>query len=369
MTMTMHPKTRLPSLDGLRAFSIALVCIGHVAGTVGAPEFLTPLHNLGNFGVKIFFVISGFLITYLLLIEHEKNGRIDMKQFYIRRTFRLFPAFYTFIACMAAAHYLGWIELWEGDLFHAATYTMNYHHERSWWLNHTWSLAVEEQFYLIWPLLLLLIGRVKAKHVAIFVVCFVPLIRAVMWFVFDASESAMTREFQAVADALATGCILAYFYKEGVQTPQWMRGVVFYIIPITMFAVPFVMMKIDPALFYIAGQSVVNICAAVMIWRFLHVREGVPYILLNCRLAMWIGTLSYSLYLWQEPFLNSWVRDWYAAFPLNIFLTFIFALISYYGVEKPFLKLRQYFTKAEKKPSKFSGRKFDLQKPRTTRKI
>ena len=335
---------RLPSLDGLRAFSIILVCIGHSAGTVGAPDFLLPFHNLGNFGVKIFFVISGFLITYLLLIEHEKTSSIDLKKFYIRRTFRLFPAFYFFIFCIAIAHYLGFIELWEGDLFHASTYTMNYHHERSWWLNHTWSLAVEEQFYLIWPLLLLIFGQLRARIIAIIVIFSVPFIRALMWYNFDVPSSAMTREFQAVADALATGCALAYFYKDGWQIPKWFNSVWFYTIPMAMLLVPLIMMKLAPEWFYIVGQSVVNICVALTIWRFINVRKGILYRILNCKLAIWIGALSYSLYLWQEPFLNSWVQEWYACWPLNILLTLIFAIFSYYFIEKPFLKMRKKFT-------------------------
>ena len=345
---------RLPSLDGLRAFSILLVCIGHIAGTVGAPEILLPFHNLGNFGVKIFFVISGFLITYLLLIEHEKNKHINLKKFYIRRTFRLFPAFYFYILCIAAANYIGWIELWEGDLFHAATYTMNYHHERNWWLNHAWSLAVEEQFYLLWPFLLLMIGKLKARTIAIVVICIVPFMRALMWLGFDASPSAMTREFQAVADALATGCVLAYLYKGGLKTPRWFKRIFFYAIPLAMFVIPLIMMKINPTLFYIAGQSAVNLCAAAMIWRFMHIREGLPYRLLNCPLAIWLGALSYSLYLWQEPFLNSWVQEWYASWPLNILLSFGFAVFSFYAIEKPFLKMRKKFTKQKSKPSEIS---------------
>lgn len=346
--------SRLPSLDGLRAFSIMLVCIGHVAGTVGAPEFLTPLHNLGNFGVKIFFVISGFLITYLLLIEREKTGRINLKQFYIRRTFRLFPAFFFYIACMAAADYLGWVTLWEGDLFHAATYTMNYHHERSWWLNHSWSLAVEEQFYLLWPFLIVMIGRVNARTAALCILLLTPFIRAFMWHGLEASPSAMTREFQAVADALAMGCILAYLYKERWQMPRWMNGLGFYVIPPAMFVIPLIMMKLDPALFYIAGQSAVNICAAAIIWRFMHVQSGLPYRILNLKPVMWIGTLSYSLYLWQEPFLNSWVQDWYASFPLNIALTFICAVISYDMIERPFLNMRRHFRTGKSKTKKIT---------------
>ena len=135
---------------------------------------MLPLHKIGNFGVKIFFVISGFLITLLLLQENSRTGSIDLKQFYIRRSIRLFPAFYFYILCIALADMLGVITLFSGDLLHAATYTMNYHEERSWWLNHTWSLAVEEQFYLIWPSLICLVGMLRAKNIAIAAILIIP---------------------------------------------------------------------------------------------------------------------------------------------------------------------------------------------------
>ena len=124
----------------------------HIAGTVNAPAVLVPLHNLGNFGVTIFFVISGFLITVLLLEELRSQGKISIRGFYQRRIFRIFPAFYFYIALVLLANSLGYLDLYDGDVLHAVTFTMNYHHERAWAFNHTWSLAVEEQFYLFWPL-------------------------------------------------------------------------------------------------------------------------------------------------------------------------------------------------------------------------
>jgi len=175
-----HKSLRLHSLDGLRALSILLVLVGHVAGTVNAPEWLTPLHNLGNFGVKIFFVISGFLITLLLLEELGVSGRIDLRGFYLRRCCRIFPAFYFFIGCIVLANAGGYIELYPNDVLHAATFTMNYHHDRAWALNHTWSLAVEEQFYLLWPLLLMLLGIGRALVCAAVLVIAAPLIRIFM---------------------------------------------------------------------------------------------------------------------------------------------------------------------------------------------
>ena len=81
-----------------------------------------------------------------------------------------------------------------------------------------------------------------------------------------------------------------------------------------------------------------------MIWRFMHVQSGFSYNLLNSSPAIWLGTLSYSLYLWQVPFLNSWVQEWYASYPLNITLTLTCAVFSYYAIEKPFLAIRKKST-------------------------
>src|SRR5205807_9098473 len=88
---------RIASLDGLRAVSILLVLLGHAAMSDGAPHILSPLSHIGNIGVRFFFVISGFLITTLLLKEQAKTGTISLKQFYLRRTLRIFPAAYFFI--------------------------------------------------------------------------------------------------------------------------------------------------------------------------------------------------------------------------------------------------------------------------------
>lgn len=335
--------TRIHSLDGLRAISIMLVCVGHLAGTVNFPEILLPLHNIGNLGVKVFFVISGFLITLLLLQEKQRTGVINLKKFYIRRTIRLFPAFYFYIFCMALADMSGLISLYPGDLLHAATYTMNYHSERSWWLNHTWSLAVEEQFYLIWPSLICVFGMLRAKNIAIAAIFIIPIIRIIMWYGFDTSPSAMTRQFEAIADALATGCLLAYSHQAGFKLPKWCHSWVFILVPISMVILPGVLYKLDSGLFYTLGQSYINLTAAIMVLRYMSVRKGLSYQILNSKPATWLGAMSYSIYLWQEPFLNSWVTDWYASWPINLLLTLVCALFSYYLIEKPLMKRRYRF--------------------------
>ena len=347
--------TRLHSLDGLRAASILLVIVGHVAGTVNSPGWLLPLHNLGNFGVKIFFVISGFLITHLLLQELERHGRISLGQFYLRRSFRILPAFYCFIACIALAHSLGVIDLYPGDLWHAATFTMNYHHERAWALNHTWSLAVEEQFYLLWPLALLLLGVRRGLNCAILFLLAAPLLRAIMWYGLDASPSAMTREFQAVGDALAAGCWLAVLRHRGMALPAWLRGAGFYGLALSLFAIPAVIYKLDAGLFYVVGQSYINFAAAAIIWRCVEVDQGIAYRLLNLRPVTWLGTLSYSLYLWQEPFLDSFSTAWFASWPVNLLLAFTCAVLSCYLVERPCLRLRDYLARRGRRASIVRG--------------
>jgi peptidoglycan/LPS O-acetylase OafA/YrhL len=335
---------RLHSLDGLRAISILLVLVGHVAGTVNAPAWLTPLHNLGNFGVKIFFVISGFLITLLLLQELGDRGRIDLRGFYLRRCCRIFPAFYFFIGCVVLANAGGYLDLYPNDVLHAATFTMNYHHDRAWALNHTWSLAVEEQFYLFWPLLLMLLGLRRALVCAAVLVIAAPLIRVIMWYLLDASVSAMTREFQAAGDAIASGCLLAVVQHRGISIPAWFRDGRFLLVPLSLFVLPALLYKLDPVMYYTLGLSYANLAAALVIWRCINVDQGISYRLLNLSPVVWLGTLSYSLYLWQEPFLNDWSREWFATWPVNLVLAFACALLSFYLVEKPFLKLKRYLS-------------------------
>src|SRR4051812_33530313 len=149
---TPHADHRIPSLDGLRAISIAFVLFAHLAGTRNFPasRVVGKIVDFGALGVHVFFVISGYLITRLLLEELERRQRISLGRFYLRRTLRIFPPYYAFILALVAAQALGWLQLASRDVMHAMTYTSNYYLERSWFTGHTWSLSVEEQFYLLW---------------------------------------------------------------------------------------------------------------------------------------------------------------------------------------------------------------------------
>ena len=116
--MKTFSQTRIPSLDGLRGFSILLVLLGHMAGTVHSPVG-DGFHQLGNWGVKFFFVISGYLITTLLLEEKQKTQTISLTDFWVRRFARIIPAYFFYVFSMALLERLHYIQLEPGDLFHS----------------------------------------------------------------------------------------------------------------------------------------------------------------------------------------------------------------------------------------------------------
>ena len=150
---------RIPSLDGLRAVSILLVVVCHLAQTVDNPlPGPRTWYFKGAVGVDIFFAISGFLITTLLLRETERSGTVSISRFYLRRALRILPAFWVYIAVLALFDHVGWVHLMSRDWIAAITYTVNFFLPTAFPVRHIWSLSVEEHFYLIWPLLFALLG-------------------------------------------------------------------------------------------------------------------------------------------------------------------------------------------------------------------
>jgi len=144
--------TRIPSLDGLRAVAILFVLFAHCSITfppgLVSVNFILPLLN-GGLGVTIFFCISGFLITRLLIIEFEKTGEVSLKGFYIRRSFRILPAYWCFLLFVVVLNVAKIQEISVPNLLSGLFFVMNYSPANvRWILQHLWSLSVEEQFYL-----------------------------------------------------------------------------------------------------------------------------------------------------------------------------------------------------------------------------
>lgn len=331
---------RLRSLDGLRAVAIAFVLLGHLSGTRGFALLNLEIGDYAHLGVVVFFVISGFLITSLLFSEHAQKGRVSLKLFYARRALRIFPASYAYLAVISLASLAGIVELRRSDLWHAITYTVNYLPERSWHIGHLWSLSVEEQFYLLWPFAFVGLGPRRATWAAAAVILLAPLARLANRFFLMGTPYHDLEMFPMVADSLATGCLLASGRKWLERQnwylrcfrPGWSLLLLAVILLLNHWA--------GFTLISIIGTTAINVAIAILIHRSVYSSRDWAGQVLNWRPVAFVGVLSYSLYLWQQVFLDRHSNAWINAFPQNLVLTVMAALASYLLLEKPLLNLR-----------------------------
>jgi peptidoglycan/LPS O-acetylase OafA/YrhL len=339
----MAGEKRIPSLDGIRAFLLLIVVTSHLTGTPNFP--ITKLSSvvLTDLAFRAFFVISGYLITGILLNDYEKRGKISLGKFYFRRVLRLFPAFYAYVAVVLALHHWTGLPLKDGDVLHAVTYTMNYHRDRAWSLGASWSLSVEEQFYLLWPLVLVFLRPRWGQALAAIFVLAGPALRLGSWFLFPASREGIGETFPTIADSIAVGCLLTRGRKwldENDAYARFRASPFFIIVPLLMVA--FTQTGHYPKAHMVVGQTAMNIGIALCIDWCIRYPDGVVGRFINRRPFVLIGTWSYSMYLWQQLFCNRTSDWWMCAFPQNLIFTAIAGVISFYVVEQPSLRAREW---------------------------
>ncbi len=338
---------RIPGLDGLRALSIALVLIAHASGTFHSlPNWLaiTVLFiGNGSLGVTIFFIISGFLITTLLLTELETSGEISVIDFYIRRAFRIWPAFYAMVGCVAILGAMHAIPLTRGEVISASLFVWNYYpHGATWFLGHTWSLAVEEQFYLVWPVLLLVLKPRRAVWLAVVIVIAEPLIRILTYGLVPSMRPHIPIMGHTRADALMIGT-LAGLLNKVARFKEVLRPLFAWRIPLVgaifVFMVDPLLQKLWRGAYLLTvGYTVQNLfIALVLLWIIHHPISAVGRVL-NAKWITHFGVLSYSLYLWQQLFL---FHGSSIPFPLTVLCVIAAAEVSYWTIERPFLCLRK----------------------------
>jgi peptidoglycan/LPS O-acetylase OafA/YrhL len=341
-------KARIAGLDGLRAFSIALVLLAHLIGTrnFDPPPILVralELFHLGPLGVRIFFVISGFLITSLLIEEEARTGTISLRRFYFRRTLRIFPPYYLFILVIVLLEWRGLLSLQSGDVGHALTYTTNYHRDRSWHIGHAWSLAVEEQFYILWPFLYRTLRQAKAARLLTIYILFAPLWRLTVAFVLPSQRLAIGESFLTTADAIACGCWLALQRERLTACAGYRRFIDsrWYVLLIPALLASNALerfTKLDWAVLI----TVQNVLIALIVERVTRTSSGWTARILSARPVVLLGLWSYSVYLWQQLVLDRADQiSWATAFPVNLGACLLLAMTSYYLVERPALRLRQ----------------------------
>jgi peptidoglycan/LPS O-acetylase OafA/YrhL len=345
---------RIPTLDGLRALSISFVLAYHSFGTrslslVGL-GFSPPHHYriwfryLGELGVRVFFVLSGYLITSILLRELTSTGTIELRRFYLRRTLRLFPAFYVFLGTVSLLKVLGLLTLHPGDLVRAATYTMNYQQDPSWWLIHCWSLSVEEQFYLGWPALLLMLGARRALlYVAAAFALGGPILRVAAWYVFPGDHDLIgVTTFGTIGDTIAAGCALAGMRGLLDRSALYRRFIgsnAALLLPVGT-AAAYAANVLSFKLRLTVAPTALNVGIALILdWCLRHPNGRVARFLDAWPLRV-VGIGSYSIYVWQELFLNASSTWTIGRFPLNLLLVGVVATASYRFIERPFMRVR-----------------------------
>jgi len=318
-----------------------LVLLGHLTGTRGFVKLTLGIGDYAHLGVVVFFVISGFLITTLLISEHDHAGRVSLKLFYARRSLRIFPASYAYLAVLGVLCVAGTIHLTASDFWHAITYTMNYLPARSWQVGHLWSLSVEEQFYLLWPFAFVTLGSRKAYWAPAFVIALAVFARAANRFVLIGTPYHDLEMFPMVADSLAMGCLLARF-RPWLEQQRWYLRLMQPGWSILLLALVLVINRYTGyTVVEVFGMAILNLALAVLVHRCVYHAGGAFGRFLNWKPLAFIGVLSYSLYLWQQLFINRNSGAWMNAFPQNFVFAIAAALASYYVVEKPLLKWRQ----------------------------
>jgi peptidoglycan/LPS O-acetylase OafA/YrhL len=342
-----EPTHHRPALDGVRALAVGGVMTYHLGATWLPGGFL---------GVDLFFVLSGFLITSLLLDELDQRGRISFPVFFARRARRLLPAFFLLIiavciwassiadpsaigdlrgAALAALFYIAnWFFILTGQSYFSDMQGPSL-------LEHTWSLSIEEQYYLLWPLLLLLLWRrLGPRGLAIVMLTIALGSAALMALLYDGGDPSVAYfgTFSRIHE-LMIGCLLALAVKHGLRVSPRLRWTGW----IPLIAIASMMATVsDTGDFYYRGGSVAFCILAA--WLVLVLGAGPPgggpTALFSWAPLAWIGLLSYGLYLWHWPLIlwltpaSTGLTDLPLAM-LRLGATFAIAAASFYLVEQP----------------------------------
>lgn len=339
----MAARHRLPGLDGLRAFAVVWVMLLHAGYAVVYPAWLGGFAGRGVHGVTLFFVLSGFLITWLLLEEEQRRGRFSLPDFYVRRAFRILPPVLLFLGglmVLSAFMPLGIGVLdWLGCLFFFRNLTGD-----SYYTAHFWSLAIEEQFYLLWPLLLFGVPRRSRLWVTAILCGLAPFWRQVNMMLFEAKNLNWSRA-DLMYDALLIGALLAQAQRHAgfrrlLAGPEW-RAYMAFAGGIGMVALALVLPL--PG-FLLPTRIPLELLGIALVIKVLVEGRG-PWIqtMFEWRPVAWIGRISYSLYLWQQVFLPKVAAYSWQKLPWNVPLAVGFAIASYFLVELPALRWRERF--------------------------
>ena len=360
------------ALDGLRGVAVLLVIGSHLAFLLGLqpPTPWLGVNRLlqgGFIGVDIFFVLIGFLITSLILAEIMDTGQFSLRRFYIRRALRLLPALYVLLAIVFVVSVWNGFPIasqWEATRA-ALLYIINWFYalpllhdgnlEVQTNIGHLWSLAIEEQFYLIWPVIFALVSRrrqllSKLPFLAVILIIVVVVRRYSLlnaglstWNIFMRTD--------ARVDSILIGSLLAFIYMKFDFDSRVLK-IVAYSALVSL--VWFMYTGPSNGILFKTGFTLIAICAAVVI---LASVDGSWWLskVLSTRLLSFVGRISYGLYLWHFPIFDYLAHHMHPG-PKSIRVlvalsaTFIATITSWRFIETPCLRLKDRQFASKKSP-------------------
>jgi peptidoglycan/LPS O-acetylase OafA/YrhL len=334
----MGERAEIYGFDALRAFSVLLVIVSHV-GIVEAArnptlvKFFTVFN--ASYGVKTFFVLSGFLITTLLIKEHTKTGSVNVLNFMARRALRILPLYFLILAIIAVLIVAGIAQKSWGAMAFGTLYIFNFVPKALSvnYMSHLWSLAVEEQFYLVWPFLF---AWWFSRKTVLILICVTVIVACYLTLGMDLGE--ISRKFFTdrwtipAIYPIAIGALLAL-----CMAPALGHGAV-AIGSFALIAMPL----------FVTGSEFVSTfgIAGLIAWIYLN-QNNVAVRALEWTPLKSIGVISYGLYMWQGLLTGNGPYRVVPGFPLDpmlgAVLTFPIAALSFYYFEKPIQRLKSHF--------------------------
>lgn len=349
-------RSHLPSLDGMRAVSILLV-VGFHAQMALAPEGAYSAY-LGSLGVSIFFVISGLLITWLMIREREATGAFSLANFYIRRALRILPVYWLLLLAVVALRAVHIIAISWSDILRALTFTHNYPNTLhpptyySWWLGHTWSISVEEQFYLLWPSLFFFLPKRFAARLAAVLAFSGPVLRVLDYVLFPSLRGWDSLIADTRIDILMAGCASAYL----LDSRDWAARIRKIPTWPALSAASLYILVANPMLGHLLASktrlntiiqlflpTIETIAIALLLLILITEKHGLAFRTVNQPVARHIGKLSYSLYVWQQLFLPQGAAIGVVFLICRLVAIYFVAFCSFNFLERPFVGLRSRF--------------------------
>jgi peptidoglycan/LPS O-acetylase OafA/YrhL len=357
----------MPQLDALRFFAVLGVMVAHTWHPKRLPWLFGDLDWAG-LGVRLFFVLSGFLITSILLDcrkAAEENGMASMffiRQFYARRFLRIFPIYYLVVIIALIVDLPPAREIWGWLVTYTTNVYITLNNEWIGRLGHFWTLAVEEQFYLVWPWIILFVPRKRLLPIILFFISLGPIYRAIAYKIYPFDIGAMDFKASTLTlgslDSLAIGALLALAWSSNIPKPTLQKYLTRLILPIGLLLYTICLIlyhyRIKPSVFFVVGDFSASLIFAWLISSASLGFKGFAGKVLEFKPLRYLGKITYGIYVYHYfaplilvPILSQFGYELrvpgFTNFVLSSLLAITTASISWHWLEQPINNLKRYF--------------------------